>query len=111
MARLHVPHLLRPRLGRVQRSLARDFGAAGVSTAPAASLISVSWEELSSPFKSQRTVAAPYIYLVDHVVVALAIHCTASLLWHSHRVLTLYRIYLCRLCVQETQGSRRGGER
>ena len=49
------------------------------------------------------------IYLVqypllngNHVLAALAIHCPAPLLWHSHRLLSLLRNYVCHLRVQET---------
>ena len=106
-ASLHARAALTPTTPwtRAALTVARDFGAAGVSTAPAVSSISVSWErgQYRSPHLiSQRTVAAPYIYPVNHVVGALAIHCAASLLRHPHRFLSLYRIYFRRLCVQET---------
>lgn len=39
---------------------------------------------------------------VNHVLVGLASDCATPLLWYSHRVLSLLRVYVCHLRVQET---------
>ena len=101
IARVHVRRLRHAPDAR----LARDFGTAVASLQPQQySRFPGKEDTLVRPtlFLSQRTVAAPYLYPLNHVMVAFTIHGAASLLRHPHRLLSLYRIYFCHLCVQET---------
>ena len=66
------------------------------------SLAATSLERSHISHISQRTAAASHSIYVHHVLGALAIHCAASLLWHSHWLFSLLCNYVCHLHVQET---------